>query len=587
MMFRKSIWNLQLALLLQLFLTMAHGSSAREILVVLNQNTVALPGITEQQHEAILDALRGRAQEVLRDQVLVLTSATTLEILRENDIDPSCIDTGCQISLARSLQSRWMLSSNIIHIQEDQYLIQLSFYDTDTGMLLGMEECTAKGWLALKDCACDQSVLLYSQVGGINGSWSRRGSPEGDEWNVDLQTLHVVKFVSQPSGATLYLNGSYVGETPCSRTLPVGPVRIKLSYPRFEDYVVTETISQNQQLQFELIPSFGYLNIYSEPLGAPVVIDGQTVGTTPLLQFLTGFGTHQVLVGSNESHIRELRIVNVARGEIQEEHFVLKARLGVLDIRAHDNRENALVSIVKLNGEEIGQTPLSIELPIGPHLMQVGQREEMIEIREHETLKLDWLVQNYSQSDSQLPVRRAKPSEEMKRRMTVSRRFVIETNLGSFVVELDYQAAPLTCQNFEKYVLEGLYDQSIIHRIVPDLLIQGGGLDVSMNLLKCYDPIKNESANGLKNVRGSLAMARLPGDSDSANRQFFINLKDNPFLDSQGNSSNTKGYCVFGKVVRGMEVVDRIAKVPTGRRVSTYFNVPLEPVVIQRVRMLQ
>ncbi len=583
---RVSVWPDRLLISMLIFLFVAIFANAREILVVLDQNTLPVPNITKDQQEAILDALRGRAQDVLRDQVIVLTSATTLEVLRENDIDIDCIDASCQISLARSLQSRWMLSSKIIHINADYFLIQLSLYDTETSILLGMEECKAKGWLSLKDCACDHADILFSMVGAV-GVWPDRANQgNAQDWNPDLQKNHVVKFVSQPAGATLYLNGSYQGETPCSRILPSGAVRVKLSYPRYEDYIVTENIIQSQQLHFELIPTFGYLSIFSEPTGQPVVMDGQELGYTPIFRMLTGFGAHQVIVGEGSTYYREMKIVQVSRGDLTEEHFVVRPRLGALDIRAHDIRENALILPVLIDGQDIGETPLVVQLPIGQHRMQVGQRESTIEIREQETLQLDWLVQSHGQIINELPVRMAKPSVEMTRRLKGSKRFSIDTNLGSIVVELDYNAAPYTCQNFERYVEEGHYEQSLIHRVVPGFVIQGGGFDRSMKLLDCHEPIINESSNGLKNIRGSLAMARKPDDSNSADCQFFINLKDNPSLDSQGDSPHAMGYCVFGKVVLGMDIVDRIAKVSTGR-VSNFEDVPVEAVVIQQITKLR
>jgi peptidyl-prolyl cis-trans isomerase A (cyclophilin A) len=156
---------------------------------------------------------------------------------------------------------------------------------------------------------------------------------------------------------------------------------------------------------------------------------------------------------------------------------------------------------------------------------------------------------------------------------------VLETSLGDVEVELDAAKAPVTVENFLGYVDAGFYDGTIFHRVIPDFMIQGGGFDSAMSQKPTRGPIKNEADNGLKNARGTLAMARLP-DKDSATAQFFINLKDNEFLD---HGSRDFGYAVFGRVTKGIEVVDKIAGVETANR-GGHQNVPSEPVTIKKAR---
>ncbi|MGE4564120.1 MAG: peptidylprolyl isomerase [Victivallaceae bacterium] len=157
----------------------------------------------------------------------------------------------------------------------------------------------------------------------------------------------------------------------------------------------------------------------------------------------------------------------------------------------------------------------------------------------------------------------------------------IKTNYGDIKVELFEKEAPITVKNFLDYASSGHYKGTIFHRVIDKFMIQGGGFDENFNQKPTRDPIKNEAGNQLQNKRGTLAMARTQV-VDSATSQFFINLVDNGFLDFKAPTAQHYGYCVFGKVVEGMDVVDKIAKLKTGRR-GMYQDVPVENVVIQDV----
>ena len=156
----------------------------------------------------------------------------------------------------------------------------------------------------------------------------------------------------------------------------------------------------------------------------------------------------------------------------------------------------------------------------------------------------------------------------------------LETNKGIIILELDSKAAPKTVENFLRYVREGFYDGTIFHRVIKGFMIQGGGLAVDMREKSTRASITNEAANGLKNRRGTVAMARTM-DPHSATVQFFINTVDNTFLDYKGKTTNGWGYCVFGKVVEGMNVVDVIENLPTATK-SGYQDVPTSLAVIER-----
>jgi cyclophilin family peptidyl-prolyl cis-trans isomerase len=158
---------------------------------------------------------------------------------------------------------------------------------------------------------------------------------------------------------------------------------------------------------------------------------------------------------------------------------------------------------------------------------------------------------------------------------------VMETSKGTIELELDRAKAPGTVANFVSYVKKGHYDGVVFHRVIPDFMIQGGGFTPEMDQKATDTPIENEAKNGLKNVRGSIAMART-SNPHSASAQFFINLKDNSFLDYPGQDG--WGYCVFGKVSAGLDVIDAIAKVPTGSK-GGHQNVPSEPVLIKSAKI--
>ena len=154
----------------------------------------------------------------------------------------------------------------------------------------------------------------------------------------------------------------------------------------------------------------------------------------------------------------------------------------------------------------------------------------------------------------------------------------IKTNHGDISVELFDEKAPISCENFRQYAKDGHFDGTIFHRVMPNFMIQGGGMDENMRSKATRDPIKNEADNGESNARGTLAMARTTV-VDSATSQFFINLRDNDFLN---NGTRDFGYAVFGKVTGGMDVVDAIAAVETGNRAG-HSDVPVETVTIIEV----
>ncbi|RKR06297.1 peptidyl-prolyl cis-trans isomerase B (cyclophilin B) [Kushneria sinocarnis] len=162
---------------------------------------------------------------------------------------------------------------------------------------------------------------------------------------------------------------------------------------------------------------------------------------------------------------------------------------------------------------------------------------------------------------------------------------VFTTSVGDITVELFHEQAPQTTANFERYVRDGHFDNTLFHRVIDGFMVQGGGFTTDFEQKPTRTPIRNEADNGLKNTRGRLAMART-GDPHSATAQFFINVADNSFLDHSAPTPQGWGYCVFGEVVKGMDVVDTIRGVATTRR-GMHADVPSEDIVIHRARIAE
>lgn len=162
---------------------------------------------------------------------------------------------------------------------------------------------------------------------------------------------------------------------------------------------------------------------------------------------------------------------------------------------------------------------------------------------------------------------------------------LMKTNHGDISIRLDFEGTPTTAQNFVDYVESGFYDGTIFHRVIDNFMIQGGGFTADMDQKETRTPIKNEAKSGMANKRGTLAMART-NDPHSATGQFFINVRDNGFLDFKSESVDGYGYCVFGEVVDGMDVVDAIKAVKTGNH-GFHGDVPVEAVVIESVTVVE
>ncbi len=191
------------------------------------------------------------------------------------------------------------------------------------------------------------------------------------------------------------------------------------------------------------------------------------------------------------------------------------------------------------------------------------------------------LFQNNSKEEQQLTENKTETNIPAGKAPKV----LLETSLGKITLELYQDKAPITVKNFLSYVDSGFYDGTIFHRVIPNFMIQGGGMTSGLQEKSNSDPIKNEAANGLSNTRGTIAMARTQV-IDSATSQFFINVNDNLFLNHRDNSTQGFGYCVFGKVIEGMEVADKIVAAPT-KSSGYHDDVPVEDILIVKAKRLE
>lgn len=186
------------------------------------------------------------------------------------------------------------------------------------------------------------------------------------------------------------------------------------------------------------------------------------------------------------------------------------------------------------------------------------------------------------QQQTQREVAKETQKETIKEQPVKNTQVRLTTNYGDIVIELDTENAPLTTDNFLKYVEQGFYDGTIFHRVIPGFMIQGGGFTADMQRKRTNPPVRNEASNGLNNLAGTIAMART-NNPDSATSQFFINLADNAFLDYKAENP---GYAVFGKIIEGMATVEKIGDVETGATKGMK-DVPVEPVIIESAEIVE
>ncbi len=365
-----------------LFLAGILSAQAEEYLAVLDRSEKPITGIGEAQLTVILDALRGEARNVLGRQALVLTATTTLQILRDNDKDPNCVDESCQLSLARSLQAKWLLSTNIVPSVSGGFLMQLGFYETDSGILLEMREARGIHWEALKEAAQAESRLLYQLVGqpGMVSSGP--------------QTLVNVEILSKPLGAAIYLPSGYQGNTPSTLELATGRTKLKLAFQGYDDYHLSLEVRSDTTLHAVLLPAFGWISVQSEPTRQQVQLDDRSIGVTPILKRVTSPGKHRVIVGEEGLYYPREQQFTLSKGEHREFQLDPIPREGSIRVTIVDPKGREVTLPLRVDGETVGETPWQGQLGIGKHELEAGNARKTITIREGRPVQFDWRVKD-------------------------------------------------------------------------------------------------------------------------------------------------------------------------------------------------
>ena len=275
-------------------------SASAQLLAVLDKSKPADADLSQAKLNILSQAVRGEVRKRLPDEISVLSEENTVAILRDMGVNLAECTGDCEVEVARKLQADWLVSVAIVRLGAG-WTLQLNLFETATGALKGSERGRADKEEALESLALEKSGLLALLVGRRTEAAvaGRIGAGAGADWDMPASVGALVTIESQPPGATVTWDGSYLGETPLTRELSPGPHSLKLSLPRYEDLEERVAVEGEATLSRSLTPLFGWLSVASTPAGQPVQVDGLQVGPTPLRDHVLGHGPHTVLVGDS------------------------------------------------------------------------------------------------------------------------------------------------------------------------------------------------------------------------------------------------------------------------------------------------
>jgi len=568
-------------------------------------------GIKTASVEYLTDFVRDVMIESLSLETFsLMTRENIQELLPPERSMADCADAECEVEIGRMVGADYIVTGEVLDVMGgSEYRLSIKVYDCGSAAFLGGERVAGSDFRELEEALPNAAAMLGSIIRehyGFepdSGSDFRevRGGEEGDgTWSPEFGQMSVVMFESEPSGAIVTVDGEIVcRETPCSRELAIGPARISMHKERYkerEEIINIERRESEIKLSWKLEPNFGWLNVTSEPTGLRIKIDGSDHGLTPIREKKVFPGAHRIKV-TDPRYYDKWNDIKIERGKNRDIHFKLEPREGGLKVSAEDEEGNAIGADLYMDGRLLGKTPWSGKVIIGKHKINIVSDNKSckhdVRILERKVDEVKAVFKNdkttksnYSAGDSKNiknlhSEKKESDAEENDKGLV---RVRVRTNKGSFTLVLYPKDAPITVENFLNYVKNDFYDETLIHRVRKDFVLQGGGY-TSDNYKKSTDePIKNEAENGLKNKKYTISSARAM-KINSATSQFFINLQDNPALDHKGRTKRTFGYAVFGRVVEGFDVIDKIGRVKAEMRDGMYR--PVEKVIIRSMRIVE
>jgi len=363
-----------------------------QLLAVLDKSTPKDAGLSQGQLNSLAQVARGEARRRLPESLQVMSEENTVTILRDMGVNLAQCQGDCEVETGRKLGADWVMSLHVVRFGSS-WTLQLNLFETATGALKGSEKAQVSREDDLVPIATEKAGLLAVQVGsrGDGMALGRRGStPEA--WDPGALVGVMVNFASDPPGAAISLDGSYLGDTPLSREVPPGPHRLEWSLPRYERVAETIQIDERTTLNRVLTPLFGWLSVESTPAGQPVQLDGSPAGTTPVHELILGHGVHDIWVGDSSQVYAQGERFLLERGERKSLDYTLPLREGALVVRCTDPEGNAVDRTVSVDGVVRGSSPLQLKLPVGEHVVEVDGHKQTVILAERQVERLDMTV---------------------------------------------------------------------------------------------------------------------------------------------------------------------------------------------------
>ncbi len=440
-------WLSFLLVLLGLTVHMPTALHANTYFAVIDKSVAVKADLDQIQLDAIAQAVRGEARKQLPADFLVLSEENTISILLNMGMSLADCDGECEIEIARNLNADWLISINVVRFGSE-WSILINLFKTDSAELVDSHNVTTKREEGLIEAATDAAAILCFRAfkPSAQGQEGQFGSA-GTAFEMQQMLGHVVSFDTKPTGATVYLDDSFIGETPFKREIKAGPHRIRFSLQRYEDWVEDVTVRRDMTMSYSLVPLFAVVNISSTPSGLPVFLDGERVGLSPLLDHVLGHGSHTVKIGDSLVSYPVGERFTLAKGGRKSVHLDVVMKMGGLVVRNVDQMGNLLETPVFVDGINKGNTPLQLQLYVGEHIVVVGDKTRRVQIREKqvETIKFTGELSKESpRQKPQLPVVAVEsPPEKTKSDLALSlgMHFVSIPGgsfnfLGAFVVRL-------------------------------------------------------------------------------------------------------------------------------------------------------